>query len=197
MGTTPEQIRNLASMLISCLGVNTMGKCKTTRFAIEFGLDMHPAITVPARQLADFAGLWKSSTATAQAQAQIHRAWIPIATRCAEAASPWNVVSGVVGATMMTLADLGWNPVRPNMWLHPGEETMTMLRPGVSAAHIREAIHTFVEADLWTAASRHFTGDGIGAGADISVAVRAMQNSLPSYFSLPPVGSGRRSDISS
>eukprot|EP00972_Heterocapsa_arctica_P056917 8400449-Heterocapsa_arctica.AAC.1 len=82
-------------------------------------------------------------------------------------------VTGLMGATVATLFDIGWDQVRPNYWLHPGEVTATILDDQLTKPKLAFAVRYMVSSKIWQKAARHpLGGQGLDKGADLTAARR-------------------------
>eukprot|EP00972_Heterocapsa_arctica_P108215 15936371-Heterocapsa_arctica.AAC.1 len=114
--------------------------------ALEFDPGKDPAITLRVEQFWEFAHVWGSKTR-------------------------WMRVTGIMGAIVATLLDIGWEPIRPNYWLHPGEATAIILDDQLTKPKLAFAVQYLVSSRIWQKTSRHpSVAQGLANGADLTAA---------------------------
>ena len=169
MGMKEYRIDEMRSFYVHSLGCKTAGRCFVTLLALGFGMAKDPAITVRVDQFCDFAFVWNTLTHKEKGKAML--AWQKLKGTLAEKKTRWLRVAGLMGATVASLLDIGWDPVRPNYWVHPGGKSATEVDRGLTKPQIAGAVEHYVAPMLWSRASRRTTGDvGMDGGADITTA---------------------------
>ena len=82
-----------------------------------------------------------------------------------EAKRRWARVRGPLSATIVTLLELGWQPLQPNRW--QSESLVFEVTADVADfGPLHTAIEETVSARIWVAADKHFDGRGASGGVD-------------------------------
>ena len=78
----------------------------------------------------------------------------------------WTEAIGPMRATILTIDQLGWKPIRPNVWLtHDKEVAVDLdLKTPDALTQIRDAIEDRASTLAWAAAGKHFLAGGTESG---------------------------------
>jgi len=98
------------------------------------------------------------------------RAWERIRARLLgyKASHRWRAAAGPLSAAVVTLADQGWKPWRPDRWIDPSGKVW-VITPNGDRAPLLDAFTASVDLSLWRKASLYHNGAGLEGGADLTV----------------------------
>ena len=89
----------------------------------------------------------------------------------------WRNVKGPMGALILALSGIGWNPKGPAVWDDPRNNTWMCTGNSMDLEDINNAMQEDIMKGLWGKASKHRNGTGMEDGAELSGARRHL-NSL-------------------
>ncbi len=118
----------------------------------------------PLRQVQLWMRLW--STMEDQEKADVRRAWRRILPKVLLGGVRWNLVSGVMHATVAVLGQMGWAPVQPGRWLVENRSCYADLDDEApeAGAQIQNEIRLAVTRQVWRGAAAHHLGGGLADG---------------------------------
>jgi hypothetical protein len=139
--------------------------CNTSALALRGGY-IDPAVMVPVEQFKLWTKLW--ATTRPEEKADIQKAWFKIAPKVA--AQGWKEAAGTASATILTLAQIGWKAIGPdvfrdiegNVWMDDGK--------GHRSLDIEAALEKSAKKQLWKHAATHYGGTGLHDGGDLTAA---------------------------
>ena len=148
----------------SCSGINNGGRCLTTAIALAYGPLRGPAVVLLLSRL-QLLSEYGGTPSTPKDQVRL--GWAELRNRLLIDGKPkWSRVTGIMGATICSLADLGWSPLRADIWLDVAGKTWIMAEGPLTA--LLDSIRASAVAKLWREAAKHrhmrgagFSGDGI------------------------------------
>ncbi|CAK0818201.1 unnamed protein product [Prorocentrum cordatum] len=84
----------------------------------------------------------------------------------------WKGITGVAGAMVNALLDLGWGPKGPWQWVSDAGEEFGGSDPAglggdVDISLLKQALSDAIESRQWSAAASHYAGKGLEDGADL------------------------------
>lgn len=132
-----------------------------------------------AQLLVDQIRLWTEIWQTTADRAEVVRAWRLIREALAPetARRAWQQTHGPIGATILALKQIGWEPAQADYWVASGERIATL---SASEPHaVQDIVSTFshdAHARVWQDASAHFLGSGLEQGVpsfDLAKAARS------------------------
>ena len=161
MGAAPGTLRELRRQTAEAAGIGGSKRCLTSTIAIAFGEDKDPATEIPIRIVTNWLRMWEE--ATDQQKKKIRKAWARQLPKLLHK-RPWSRVVGPMGATIATLASIGWKPAAPDKWKRG--EGWWVIVPGGSTLEMIAEIREDVQSELWLEASGHWAGGGLEGGVD-------------------------------
>ena len=149
--------------------------CTATMHEWWMGGDKDPETAIRADQIQAWVGLWNK--ASSEEKVDFREAWRVILKIAAKAKVRWANASGPMSATICTLLDIGWIPLRPDYWeQRPGmeqrEDPLTwpkmdfidLSQVDEHGTQVREAFLPTLNKMKWSKASEHWLGEGLKEG---------------------------------
>ena len=160
-GLSARQRATLLSAARKVAGPGGFAPCSRTLVQIRLGVK--PPIQAQTEQIRLWWNLWQSL----EDRPTVTKAWRSFCESTAHLseARSWEKATGPIAATVLTVRAAGWQPVRPDLWLAPGERAASLGATEPHALHdIVEEIANDLEHIYWRDASKHFAGEGLEQG---------------------------------
>ena len=91
----------------------------------------------------------------------------------------WKSVTGPIGATVMTLHEIGWKPISPGYWRNGNSSKEAVLSElPYEVTEIADAVAETAEEVQWVQASLHHLGKGLERGCPSLEPARRARKSL-------------------
>ena len=163
MGVSPTDARMLRAGAAAAMGGDRGQKCQTTLIWLTLGKEQDPAMKIPVEQVKMWLHIFGIHNSM-----EVYRAWTNIKSRLEHSDRPWSSVKGPMGATIMTMKQLGWNPLGPSRWIDHEDNTW-QITADCSATVFIQAIKDRITQRLWSEAMDHRWGSGVEGGIDFTV----------------------------
>ena len=175
MGLPPARLDQWRSSNADARGIATSA-CNTSAFALR-GQHTDPAVTVPMEQIKFWVNLYRS--APRDLQELVQAAWFRIPERVKDVG--WRKVTGPCAASFLTLAQIGWKPVGPDVFKNPAGEVWCLGARDYGAESSEDGALGSTRAfeksllesaygQLWAHAANHYCGRGLTFGGDLHAA---------------------------
>ena len=170
VGMAPSSIDACKRNIAEATGLMGPGACATTVIAWSFQKGCYanksadPRIALPLEQVKSWMEIWKRSSL--RERRRIGNKWSKLLRKIAHAKSRWQMVRSPASATIATLLDLGWKPIRPNQWLVPDGSHLATFDAvdGVTQHHVLHILETALHRRLWDNAANAYSGSGLEGG---------------------------------
>ena len=173
-GLSPSAVRDARAQAADMAGFQTMGRCTSTVNAIFYG-DNEPATACLQRQVKEWIHTWKFEV---HAQARLRQGWQHILDKFQHMRprGRWNTVPGPMGSFILALQQLGWKPLRPDLWEDPHCNQWKFCdEDELDFKDIMQAIAKDMDQPIWSNASHHYYGKGMQHGMDTTMLKRTIQ----------------------
>ena len=162
-GMPPTTIRKLKATLAVCSGLRKSGGCTSTSLQLQGGEAADPEFYIRHELLDTWLGVWGELP-------KLHMAISVVWGRLLEklrVKSRWNRTTGIMGAVISTLLDVGWEPEGPVDWRDPSGKLVSVRvsEPGALMKFRFHFLHS-IQGLIWGRASKHFLGTGLEGGVD-------------------------------
>ena len=163
-GCPPARLGSWRASDCRARGIAKSG-CNTTALAMR-GERCDPGITAPVDQIRLWNELW--GHIQEQDREEVRKAWFILAPKLRD--NGWRVAAGPAAATIMTLAQIGWRPIGPDLFKDTRGVTWT--NPGTSYRCLAQetAVAEAAKNQLWRHAATHYCGRGLQEGGDLTAA---------------------------
>ena len=124
VGMAPSSIRKAKANIAKATGLIASGTCSTSvlRWAFRRGRfandSADPRVRIPAEQVKAWTGIW--TRASDDKKARIAKVWTAIHLKLKKAKQMLQCVRGPISASIATLIDASWEPVKPTAWITSG-----------------------------------------------------------------------------
>jgi len=177
----PSSINVAKANIARATGLMAAGTCATSviRWAFRKGRfatdSADPRVRIPTEQIKAWTGIW--ARATADTKMRIEKVWTETHVKLKRAKQRWQCVKGPIAASIATLIDAEWRPVKPTEWItpnsgslsHSSKDTAGMAASfanfrGHEANQVLHRLEEDLEAKLWKEASTARNGQGLEKG---------------------------------
>ena len=164
-GATPSNITAMRRNMTDVAGGTPNGCCTRAWVAAAYPNSNDPEVYCATQQIAAWHDLWAGLDGpTAK---RVIRVWNT--TLQAVATTPqrnrWRKVKGPLGATMVTASGLGWAPLSPCRWEHPGDGLTVELGQAPNTKHLlQQAVERQANQKVWKQAATHYRGKWLEEG---------------------------------
>ena len=166
-------LKGLRLDMATTCGVSTRHGCTTVQIVLGMGPTKEPHFVYLKQLMADFYTLWNNNPDLREG---INRQWMRARIQShSRPAALWQRTQGIIGATVASLRDVGWDPVSP-LTLINTEGAKWLLQPEILAgsghihrklAPLTDDLFNTLEKHHWAMASKGFAGRGLEGGVDI------------------------------
>ncbi len=150
-------------------GATTLGgtqSCLTTTLEWIFGIGKDPFVTIGADQLGQWIDLWFACKE--DRRARIRLLWSRKVHKLFLHPNKWILAKGPASATICTLLDAGWSPVKPDAWLAPNGKWAVLSSAAFAKVQIIGQFKDDLRKQAWSkAAGHHNFGKGLEEGGYI------------------------------
>ena len=162
-GMAPTTLKKLKSTLAVCSGLRKTGGCTTSALQLQGGEESDPEFFIRHELLDTWLRVWQELPRLRMAIAVV---WGKLVAKL-EVPSRWSRTTGLVGAVVSTLFDIGWKPEGPISWRdHSGELLDIDLSQPSAFIKFRATLLRSLQLRIWSRASKHFLGTGLEEGVD-------------------------------
>jgi ribonuclease HI len=159
-GLSPSARRRWRAMAATTLGAKPTW-CTTTALYFSTTPANDPGIQFPLSVLRFWLRAWSAHPHRRQEWAESWAWWRDRLKGSAK--TRWSIVVGPTSASIATLLDFGWVPLRPNIWTDPAG--CTWMFKGGSLDPVLKAVQSSIEQALWSrAAEVGVAGAGLESG---------------------------------
>ena len=149
------------TLTAAATGIIASGRCGTTAIALALGPSADPGISNVKDQVATWVSLWGHQSGLHD---RARSAWPIVHRRIMSRGNPsWARVTGPMGATIASLASVGWKAEYPQLWEDPRGDRW-VIDPTAGATGIVDLIVADATASVWKSASTAWCGGGLETG---------------------------------
>jgi hypothetical protein len=153
------------------------GRCDTIDIALSIGIKYHPFVHCKMQQIRQWFKALRTSPIN---MIDLTRAYTTVRQKvlASDQKDRWRLVKGPIGATIVTVSEVGWNPISPFKWvggdpLLGGPWTWSSkLGQDPDPSTLLEMISWDVHLQLWRKAARGRLAQGMEDGIDLTILQR-------------------------
>ena len=140
------------------------GRCLATALALQPGMD--PGVEVAMDTIKLWVHFWHANP---KLQGRIEATWKVAYSNWVrpEPQPAWPTRRGPVDAVVLTLRDLGWNPLLPHQWEDTGGTSWMLVRGFRDEQELIMQLRLDCQKGFWAKAAAHYLGSGLQQGADV------------------------------
>jgi hypothetical protein len=167
-GVAPKHLHRLRSLAARAVAGTTTASCKTTSLALSGRLAADPGNRLRAEALV----LWIKVIRKVPTERllALGKAWEAAVGKLQDKRTRWATVVGPLGATVATLLDLGWVPLRPGEWVDELGDTWNFTCRLVALGELKTRVLEASAAKLWASAVNGRHGADLAEGACLAAA---------------------------
>ncbi len=177
-GTSPAMVSQMRTAMATAAGPVGRHSCRTSTIWWYLGRKADPTLTTPAAQVKTFMAAWEN--ADPRLRRDIADTWKALSIQAEAGVLVWRAIRGVIGATILTLHELGWRPHKLQEVIdHEGfRYNLAEHTKGRSYRVLLEAVEDAAARKAWRDTAKHRHGAGLAEGVPALAPARAARRWL-------------------